>query len=137
MNPVIYFYLYFNRSIKRNLHLSNFHTTACRTPKMANAVSQAVAQRQQPPREAPAAESSRREVRHAEGEQDEAEDEVTCFKEVVPGGGSQLNTSSQQQRDVAVLMADTPSPAPSVISIHSDLSDGDDEKEEEEAHLPG
>ncbi|XP_075898992.1 homeodomain-interacting protein kinase 3-like [Nelusetta ayraudi] len=118
----------------RNLpHLSNFHTSACRTPKMANAVSQVVAQRQQPPRQAPQAESGRREVRHA----DEEEDEVTCFKEVVPAGGGQLNLSSQQQRDVAVLMADTPSPAPSVISIHSDLSDGDDERDEEDAHLRG
>lgn len=100
---------------------------------MANAVSQVVAQRQQPPRQAPQAESGRREVRHA----DEEEDEVTCFKEVVPAGGGQLNLSSQQQRDVAVLMADTPSPAPSVISIHSDLSDGDDERDEEDAHLRG
>lgn len=104
---------------------------------MANAVSQAVAQRQQPPRQAPQAESGRREVRHADEEEDEAEDEVTCFKEVVPAGGGQLNLSSQQQRDVAVLMADTPSPAPSVISIHSDLSDGDDERDEEDAHLRG
>lgn len=121
-----------NRSVQRNLpQLSNFHTSVCRTPKMANAVSQAVAQRQQPPREAPAAESSRREVRHA----DEEEDEVTCFKEVVPAGGRQLSLSSQQQRDVAVLMADTPSPAPSVISIHSDLSDGDDERDEGDARM--
>lgn len=102
---------------------------------MANGVSQALAQRQQPPREAPPAESSRREVRNTDEEEDEAEDEVTCFKEVVPAGGSKLSLSSQQQRDVAVLMADTPSPAPSVISIHSDLSDGVDERDEEDAHL--
>lgn len=123
-----------DRSFQRNLpHLSNVHTMACRTPKMATAVSQAAAQRQQPPREAPPAESGRREAPHGDEEEDEAEDEVTCFKEVVPAGGGQMNVSSQQQRDVAVLMADTPSPAPSAISIHSDLSDGDDG----DAHLRG
>lgn len=108
---------------------------------MANAVSQAVAQRQQHPREAPAAESGRREVRHADEEEDEAEDEATCFKEVVPAaaacGGGRLSLSNQQQRDVAVFMTDTPSPAPSVISIHSDLSDRDDERDGVDAHLRG
>lgn len=40
-------------------------------------------------------------------------------------------------RDVTVLMADTPSPAPSVISIRSELTDGEDERDDEEPHLHG
>lgn len=76
-------------------------------------------------------EPSQPEVPNTDEEEDNVEEEVRCFKEAVPNGNSQLDLSSQQQRDVAVLMADTPSPAPSVISIHSELTDGEDERDED------
>lgn len=76
-------------------------------------------------------EPSQPEVPNTDEEEDNVEEEVSCFKEAVPNGNSQLDLSSQQQRDVAVLMADTPSPAPSVISIHSELTDGEDERDED------
>lgn len=60
-------------------------------------------------------------------EEDDAEEEVSCFKKVLPNGTRQVDLSAQHQRDVAVLMGDTPSPAPSVVSIRSELTDGDDE----------
>lgn len=101
---------------------------------MASAVGQAVAQRQQPQKKVPLVETSQPEVPNTDEEEDDGEEEAACFKEVVPESSSQLDMSSQQQRDVAVLMADTPSPAPSVISIHSDLSDGEDERDED-THL--
>uniref|UniRef100_A0A665TJS2 non-specific serine/threonine protein kinase n=1 Tax=Echeneis naucrates TaxID=173247 RepID=A0A665TJS2_ECHNA len=63
-------------------------------------------------------------------EEDDAEEEVSCFREVAPSGNRQLELSGQQQRDVAVLMGDTPSPAPSVISIRSEPTDGEDEDED-------
>uniref|UniRef100_A0A665TJ12 non-specific serine/threonine protein kinase n=1 Tax=Echeneis naucrates TaxID=173247 RepID=A0A665TJ12_ECHNA len=62
--------------------------------------------------------------------EDDAEEEVSCFREVAPSGNRQLELSGQQQRDVAVLMGDTPSPAPSVISIRSEPTDGEDEDED-------
>lgn len=102
---------------------------------MANVVGQAVAQREQPQREVPLVETSQPEVPHTDEEEDDVDEEVSCFKEVVPDGNSQLDLSSQQQRDVAVLMADTPSPAPSVISIHSELTDGEDERDDEDPRL--
>lgn len=71
------------------------------------------------------------EVQNTDEEENDADEEVSCFKEAVPNGNSQLDLSSQQQRDVAVLMGDTPSPAPSVISIRSELTDGEDEEEED------
>ncbi|XP_038563115.1 homeodomain-interacting protein kinase 3-like isoform X2 [Micropterus salmoides] len=116
----------------RNLSFpSNVHISACRTPKMFD-VGQAAAQREQPQREVPLMETRQQEVQNTDEEEDDAEEEVSCFKEVVPNGNSQLNLSSQQQRDVAVLMGDTPSPAASVISIHSELTDGEDEGEDED-----
>ncbi len=99
---------------------------------MTDVVGQAVARREQPQREVPLVETRQQEVQNTDEEEDDAEEEVSCFKEVVPNGNSQLDLSSQQQRDVAVLMGDTPSPAPSVISIRSELTDGEDEGEDED-----
>ncbi|XP_070686386.1 homeodomain-interacting protein kinase 3-like [Pempheris klunzingeri] len=119
-------------SHNRNLsHASNIHIS-CRTPKMADVVGQAVTRREQPQREAPLVETRQPEVQNTDEEEDDVEEEVSCFKEVPPNGNSQLGLSSQQQREVAVLMGDTPSPAPSVISIRSELTDGEDEGEDED-----
>lgn len=98
---------------------------------MANVVGQAVARREQPQREQPLVETRQPAVRNTNEEENDVEEEVSCFKEVVPNGNSQLDLSSQQQREVAVLMGDTPSPAASVISIRSELTDGDDEEDED------
>ncbi|XP_040893608.1 homeodomain-interacting protein kinase 3-like [Toxotes jaculatrix] len=119
-------------SHNRNLsHSNNIHISACRTPKMAVVVGQAMPGREQPQREVPLVETRQLEVQNTDEEEDDAEEEeVSCFKEMVPNGNRQLDLSSQQQRDVAVLMGDTPSPAPSVISIRSELTDGEDEDED-------
>lgn len=77
-------------------------------------------------------ETRKPEVQNTDEEEDDVEEELSCFKGVAPNGNSQLELSSQQQRDVAVLMGDTPSPAPSVISIHSELTDGEDEEDDED-----
>ncbi|KAK7891982.1 hypothetical protein WMY93_023945 [Mugilogobius chulae] len=102
---------------KRNRHTHNNRNLSqpsnnCRTPKMADIVGQIGTGR--------------------EAQRDEEEDAVkneTCCKEVVSNSKRQLD--SHQQRDVAVLMGDTPSPAPSVISIHSEATDGEEGEEEE------
>nr|XP_043891574.1 homeodomain-interacting protein kinase 3-like isoform X2 [Solea senegalensis] len=112
-----------NRNVS---HSSNIHVTGCRTPKMAAVVGQAAPRREQPQREVPLVET-----RHVEVEEEEdTEEEVSCFREPVPNGNGQLDLSSQQQRDVAVLMGDTPSPAHSVVSIRSELTDGEEEDED-------
>ncbi|KAM7396246.1 hypothetical protein PAMP_019303 [Pampus punctatissimus] len=122
-------------SHNRNLsHQSNIHISQCRTPKMADVVGQSVAGREQPQREVPVVETRLPEIQNTDEEEDGAEEEVSCFKEVVPNGNRQLERSSHLQRDVAVLMGDTPSPAPSVISIRSDLTDGEDEGDDEDPH---
>nr|XP_046248978.1 homeodomain-interacting protein kinase 3-like isoform X1 [Scatophagus argus] len=123
-------------SHNRNLsHLNSIHISACRTPKMADVVGQAVARWEQRQREVPLVETSQPEIQNTDEEEDDVEEEVSCFKEAVPNENSQLDLSSQQQRDVAVLMGDTPSPAPSVISIRSELTDGEDEGGDEDRHL--
>ncbi|XP_028264068.1 homeodomain-interacting protein kinase 3-like isoform X2 [Parambassis ranga] len=115
-------------SHNRNLsHPSNIHISTCRTPKMADVVGQAAAGREQPQREVPLVETRRPEVQNTDEEEDDTEEEVSCFKEELPSGNRQLDFARQPQRDVAVLMGDTPSPAPSVISIRSDLTDAEDE----------
>uniref|UniRef100_A0A3P8SGB7 non-specific serine/threonine protein kinase n=1 Tax=Amphiprion percula TaxID=161767 RepID=A0A3P8SGB7_AMPPE len=112
----------------RNLsHTSNVHISACRTPKLADVVGQAVVGREEPRRTAPPLVETRQpEVQNTDEEEDDGEEEVSCFKDVVPSG----SLSRQQQRDVAVLMGDTPSPAASVISIRSDLTE--DERGDED-----
>ncbi|XP_068578886.1 LOW QUALITY PROTEIN: homeodomain-interacting protein kinase 3-like [Cebidichthys violaceus] len=110
--------------LNRNLsHPSNIHISA----NMANVVGQAVARRERPRREVPPAGTGRPAVRNPDDEENHAEEEVSCFKEAAPNANGQLDPSSrqQQQREVAVLMGDTPSPAPSVISIQ--LTDEEDE----------
>lgn len=93
---------------------------------MADVVGQAVAGREHPQREVPLVESRRQEIQNTNEEEDCTEHEESCFKEVVPDANMPAELSRQPQRDVAVLMADSPSPAPSVISIRSDLSDDED-----------
>lgn len=102
----------------------------CRTPKIANVVRPAVVQRERHQKEVPLVETSQPIVPNKDEEEDDVEEEVSCFKEAITNGNSQLNLSSQQ-RDGVDLMADTPSPAPSVISIHSELTDGEDERDED------
>lgn len=120
-------------SVKRNLsHLSNIHISTCQTPKMADVVGQAVGRREQSQRELPQVETRQNQEVHNTGEEEDDVEEVSCFKEAVPNGNSQLDLSSQQQRDVTVLVGDTPSPAPSVISIHSELTDGEDEGDDDD-----
>lgn len=96
---------------------------------MADAVEQAVAGREQPQREVPLAETRQPEVQNTDD--DDAEEEVSCFKEVATNANRESDLL--RQRDVAVLMADTDgSPTPSVISIRSDLTDAEDEGGEEQ-----
>ncbi|XP_037833998.1 homeodomain-interacting protein kinase 3a isoform X2 [Kryptolebias marmoratus] len=119
----------------RNLsHPTNIHISACRSPKMADVVGQAVAGREQPQREVPLVETRRPEVQNTNEEEDGTEHEESCFREAAPNGSRQADLSRQPQRDVAVLMADTPSPAASVISIRSDLSE-DEEGNPQGCHL--
>ncbi|XP_069383810.1 homeodomain-interacting protein kinase 3a isoform X2 [Paralichthys olivaceus] len=123
-------------SHNRNLsHPSNIHIAACRTSKMADVVGKAVSGREQPQREAPLVETRQVEVQNTDEEEDDAEEEVSCFREVVPNGIRQLDLSSQQQRDVAVLMGDTPSPAHSVVSIRSELTDGEEDEDPQRCRL--
>lgn len=94
---------------------------------MANVFAQAGVQRELPQVETIRSEALNIEVNNVEAE-------LTCLKELVTVGKNRMDLSSQQ-RDVTVLMAETPSPAPSVISIHSELTDGEDERDDEEPNL--
>lgn len=85
-------------------------------------------------RELPQVETVRSEALNIDEEDNNVDEELTCFKELVTVEKSPMEVSGQQ-RDVTVLMADTPSPAPSVISIHSELTDGEDERDDEDLHL--
>ncbi|XP_007558650.1 homeodomain-interacting protein kinase 3a isoform X2 [Poecilia formosa] len=111
----------------RNLsHPSNIHISSCRSPKMTDIVGQPVSGRGQPQKEAPLVESQRPEMKKPTVEQDGTELKENCFKEAMASGNRRVGVPREPIRDVAVLMADTPSPAPSVISIRSDLSDEED-----------
>jgi len=115
---------YDNPSVERNLsHPSNVHMPA----KIANVVGQAADRRQQPQRAVPPVGTRQPAVQNPDEEGNDAEEEVSCSKEAGPNANSQLDLSSRQQREVAVLMGDTPSPAASVISIRSELTDEEDE----------
>ncbi|KAF7659467.1 hypothetical protein LDENG_00297210 [Lucifuga dentata] len=119
------------QSHNRNLsHPNNVHVSMCR---MAKIVGQAAAGRGQPQREVPLVETRQPDVPNTDEEDDDAEEEVSCFKEVAPNSNRKVEQSRQQKRDVAVLMNDTPSPTPSVISIRSELTDGEEEGEDEDA----
>nr|XP_040024628.1 homeodomain-interacting protein kinase 3-like isoform X3 [Gasterosteus aculeatus aculeatus] len=119
---------------KRNRHGYNrnlsTHSTIHAPAKMANAVGQAVARREQPRREDPAGGTGHPGVPNRDTEENHVQQKATCFKEAAPKANSQPDPSGGQQREVAVLMGDTPSPAASVISIRSELTDEEDE------HLP-
>ncbi|KAM8892681.1 homeodomain-interacting protein kinase 3-like isoform 3-T3 [Spinachia spinachia] len=110
----------YNRNLSTH---SNIHAPA----KMANTVGQAVARREQPRRGKPSAEIVQLRVPNRHREENQPQQEASCFKEVLPKANGQLNPSSGQQREVAVLMGDTPSPTASVISIRSELTDEEDE----------
>ncbi|XP_013867623.1 homeodomain-interacting protein kinase 3 isoform X1 [Austrofundulus limnaeus] len=111
----------------RNLsHHNNIHVSTCRSPKMADVVGQAAAGREQPQRVMPLVETRRPGVQNTNEEEDGAEHGVSCLKQAAPDASRQAELSRQPQRDAAVLMADTPSPAPSAISIRSDVSDEDE-----------
>lgn len=98
---------------------------------MASMFAHARVQRE-PHREASLLEAGGSEALSIDEEDNNGEEELTCFKELVAVEKGRMDG---QQRDVSVLMADTPSPAPSVISIHSELTDGEDERDEKEPHL--
>lgn len=85
-------------------------------------------------RELPQVETIPSEALNIDEEDNNMEEALSCFKELLPVEKSRMDVS-RQQRDVTVLMADTPSPAASIISIHSELTDGEDERDDEEPHL--
>lgn len=85
-------------------------------------------------REPPQVEPIPSEALNIDEEDNSAEEALSCFGELLPVERSRTD-ASRQQRDVTVLMADTPSPAASVISIHSELTDGEEERDDEEPRL--
>lgn len=93
---------------------------------MADVVGQAAAGRQQRQGAASQGESRQPDTQNKNEKRDDAEEEAICFKPDAQSGNRRRGFSRQPLRDVAVLMADTPSPAPSVISIRSDLSDAEE-----------
>lgn len=125
-----------------------YHAPLCRTPRMADLVGHAAAKREPsaaavgPPRQTRKEEALNADVEadHHHHHDEDYDDEhgvkkVPCFKEVPMESGRRPDMSDhhqqqQQQRDVAVLLGDTPSPAPSVISIHSDPTDEEDEDDQ-------
>ncbi|KAM4618931.1 homeodomain-interacting protein kinase 3-like isoform 2-T2 [Polymixia lowei] len=121
---------------RNSSHLSNIHISMCRTPKMADFIGQAVAGRAHPQREGHPGETRKRDVPNTDEEDNDAEEDVSCFQEAVVNSNKQLGMSNQQQqqqqRQVAVIMGDTPSPALSVISIRSEATDGEEEGEDKD-----
>ncbi|XP_057692248.1 homeodomain-interacting protein kinase 3-like isoform X2 [Corythoichthys intestinalis] len=102
----------------RNLsHPINNHASQVRSPKMAN-VGQEMLGISKPQKEVPLVEPQQLTHLNSDEEEDESHDEVGCLNEDAP--------NKELQRDVALLMGDTPSPTPSVISIHSEPTDGED-----------
>nr|XP_061825793.1 homeodomain-interacting protein kinase 3-like isoform X1 [Nerophis lumbriciformis] len=103
----------------RNLsHPINIHASQCRSPKMANAVGLGVLGSRQPQREVPQVETQKQEYQNSDEEEHFSEEDVNCLKEDA--------SNKDLQRDVALLMDDTSSPAPSIISIHSETTDGEE-----------
>lgn len=109
--------------------------SVCRTPKMTDVVGQAVQKRIQSQREVPVVETRPTEVQNTDVVEDDVEGEESCYNKVAPNSNRQLDMSSHQQRDVAVLMGDTPSPAPSVISIRSELTDEGEDEDPQRCHM--
>ncbi|XP_028304794.1 homeodomain-interacting protein kinase 3a isoform X2 [Gouania willdenowi] len=114
---------------RNHLQPGNFHKPACRSPKLAVIVGQAVAGKE-PQRLTPPVETRQSNVQNKD--EDVSKVKVNCFKDLAPSAKRVLDVHQEPQRDVAVLMVDTPSPAASVISIHSDLTDADEESRDED-----
>ena len=115
-----------------------YQISMCRTPKMADLVRHAVAKREPPQRTGPLRQTRQEEVLNADEEEgdDDYEDEdsvkkVTCFKEATMDSNRRPDVPNQPQREVAVLLGETPSPTSSVISIHSEPTDEEDEDDQQ------
>lgn len=122
------FFLFFSPPPRNSSHPSNIQITMCRSPKMGDIVGQVASGRVRPQRTRPIEETRKREVPNTDEEEVDEEEDVSCFKETTLDSAVQLDVSNQQQREVAVVMGVTPSPAPSVISIGSDQTDGEGEE---------
>uniref|UniRef100_A0AAV2L372 non-specific serine/threonine protein kinase n=1 Tax=Knipowitschia caucasica TaxID=637954 RepID=A0AAV2L372_KNICA len=115
---------------------TNIHTSVCRTPKMADVVGQiGTTTKPSSQRDAPEVENKAPVAQNTSKEETDAVKNVTCYKDEVLN--SKRQADSHPQRDVAVLMGDTPSPSPSVISIHSEATDGEAEEEPPLCRLRG
>ena len=118
-----------------------YQISMCRTPKMADLIRHAVAKRDPPQWTGPPRQSRQEEVQNAEEEEEEDDEEegeddyedsvkkVTCFKEVTMDSNRRPDAANQPPREVAVLLGETPSPASSVISIHSEPTDDEDDRQ--------
>ncbi|XP_061533338.1 homeodomain-interacting protein kinase 3a isoform X2 [Phycodurus eques] len=107
----------------RNLsHPINIHTTQCQSTKTANVVGQALYGISNPQREVPLVETQQQKHLNSDQEEDDLQECVGCLKEDVP--------NQELQQDISFLMGDTPSPTPSVISIHSEPTDGEEVEED-------
>uniref|UniRef100_A0A3Q2Z1T3 non-specific serine/threonine protein kinase n=1 Tax=Hippocampus comes TaxID=109280 RepID=A0A3Q2Z1T3_HIPCM len=107
----------------RNLsHPVNIHASHCRSPKMATVVGQAALGINKSQREAPLSETQQQTQLNSDEDDDDSKEGVDCLKEDVP--------NKELQRDVTFLMGDTPSPTPSVISIQSEATDGEEVEED-------
>ncbi|XP_077423873.1 homeodomain-interacting protein kinase 3a isoform X2 [Vanacampus margaritifer] len=114
-----------NRQQHHNRNLShpiNIHTSHYRSPKMANVVGQAASGISKSQRAVPQVETQQHTHQHSEEEDDDSQEGVGCLKEDVP--------NEELQRDVALLMGDTPSPTHSVVSIHSEPTDSEEVEED-------
>ncbi|XP_077372521.1 homeodomain-interacting protein kinase 3a [Festucalex cinctus] len=114
-----------NRQQHHNRNLSHpvsIHTSHYRSPKTANVVGQAVSGISKSEREVPQVETQQHTHLNSDEEDDDSQEGVGFLKEDVP--------NKELQRDVALLMGDTPSPTHSVISIHSEPTDGEEVEED-------
>ncbi|XP_049580330.1 homeodomain-interacting protein kinase 3a [Syngnathus scovelli] len=107
---------YHNRNLSHPIN----YTSHCRSPKMANVVGQAVLGISKSQREVPLVQTQQQ--THLNLDEDDSQEGVSCVKEDEP--------NKELRRDVAHLMDDTPSPTPSVISIHSEPIDGEEVEED-------
>ncbi|XP_061678521.1 homeodomain-interacting protein kinase 3a isoform X2 [Syngnathoides biaculeatus] len=110
----------------RNLsHPINIHTSKCQSTNMANVVGQkfGISNSQS---ELPPLETQQQKHLNSNQEEDDLQDFVGCLKEDLP--------NHELQQDVTLLMGDTSSPTPSVITIHSEPTNGE-EVEEDKSQL--
>ena len=133
LQPKISFLTYRNAPQPNNM----YQISMCRTPKMADLVRPAVAKKEPPQRTGPPQQTRQKEVQNVdeEGEDDYVNEDsvkkVTCFKEVTMDSNRRPAVPNQPQREVAVLLGETPSPASSVVSIHSEPTDEEDEDDQQ------